>query len=159
MRKALIAVLVLSLAVSLGCGGAAIGTLKTITLSATPSTNLQGTGGTVQLHAIGVYSTSDTRDLTTKVTYTVTPTGSDDTGAPLLAPPSTMTLNVTGLATAVQPFVCTWVDTSGGASQPAWAVSGSYQVVATFKGITSQPVFISVASAASSTSASGQCGP
>jgi hypothetical protein len=159
MRKALMAALVLSLAVSLGCGGAAVGTLKSITLSATPSTNLQGTGGTVQLHALGVYSTGDTRDLTNKVTFAVTPTGTDDTGAALPAPPNTMTLNVTGLATAVAPFVCTWVDTSGGASQPSWAITGSYQVVASFKGITSQPVFVSVASAASSTSASGQCGP
>ena len=50
---------------SFGCGGAAIGSLKAINLTtsggATP--NLVGTGGTVQLTATGIYTSSDTRDL------------------------------------------------------------------------------------------------
>ena len=153
----LIAVVAFSLS---SCGGTpAIGNLRSITLSSTPSTNLKGTGGLVQLHALGVYSTGNTQDITRRVTFAVVPTGTDDLGNPLPAPPNTMTLNPTGLATAVAPFVCTWVDTNPAATPPVWAIQGSYQVTASYNGITSQPVFITVASAVGNTDPKGACGP
>lgn len=155
---ALTAISILSL---LGCGGPAIGDLKTLMISASPSTNLKGEGGTIQFQAIGVYSTGAQKDLTSRVTFTTTiAAGStDDNGAPLAAPPQTMLVNSTGLATAVAPFVCTWVDTNPSSTTPSWAISGSYQVVATFGSATSQPLFVTVASATSSTNPTGACGP
>jgi hypothetical protein len=142
------------------CGGTpAIGNLRSITLLSSPSTNLVGQGGTVQLQAIGVYSTGNSQDITRRVTFTVTPTGTDDQTIPLPAPPNTATVNPTGLVTAVIPFVCSWVDLTPAAATPTWFVSGSYEITASYSGITSQPVFISVASAASSTNPKGACGP
>ncbi len=153
----LIAVTAFSLS---SCGGTpAIGNLRSITLMSSPSTNLVGTGGTVQLQAIGVYSTGNSQDITRRVTFAATPVGTDDLGNPLPAPPNTATINVTGLVTAVAPFVCSWVDTTPGGATANWAVSGSYQITATYKNITSQPVFISVASAAGNTDPKGGCGP
>lgn len=141
-----------------GCGGPAIGDLKTITLSAN-TTNLKGEGGTLQLSATGVYSTGSQQDLSSRVTFTVAPTGTLDDGVtPLPTPPQTILLNTTGLATAVAPFVCTWTDTNPGSTTASWAVSGSYQVTATFGSVTSQPLFITVASATGNGPA-GACGP
>ena len=56
-------------------------------------------------------------------------------------------VSVTGLVTAVDPAVCAWVDV-GTATTPAWATTGDYEVTATYRGITSQPFFVAVASAA-----------
>lgn len=156
-------------AAELGCGGPAIGDLKTITLSASPSTNLVGQGGTVQLSAMGTYTTGTQKDITARITYTITPIGTDDAGAALMnavtpaCTPAqgcgTVSINSTGLVTAIAPFVCTWVDTNtSGTGSPAWAISGSYQITATTGKITSQPVFISVASATGAGS-TGKCGP
>ena len=144
---------------SVDCGGKpAIGNLQTITLNASPSSNLVGEGGTVQLSAMGVYDTGATKDITRSVVFTTTATGTDDTGVALPSPPNTITVNTTGLVTAVPPFVCSWVDTSS-STTASWYVSGSYQIVATADKIQSQPVFITVASSASNTSPNGQCGP
>ena len=160
MRKRIfIVLLAVGVLAQLGCGGPAIGDLKSIQLFVTPATNLSGEGATVQLAATGTYTTGFQQDITKRVTFTTTPTGTTDTGAPLLAPPNTITVSPTGLITAVTPFVCTWVDTSGGTATPTWALTGSYQMTATYNGITSQPVFIGVGSATSTTSKTGQCGP
>lgn len=147
----------------LGCGDPAIGKLQTITLTASGSgtgfAELKGEGGTVQLIATGNYSSGGTRDLSGNVTYVVTPVGTSDSGAPLQMPPLTMTVSNTGLATAVAPFVCSFVNVQSDPTKPAaWALDGSYQIVATFKGVTSQPVFLGVASAAGNSS-DGSCGP
>lgn len=156
-RTSILAALALALMFSqLGCGGPAVGHLKTIQLFAT-SNNLAGEGGTAQLTAIGNYSSNASKDLTIHVTYVVTPTGSDDTGAALSTPPNTMMVSSTGLLTAVPPFVCTWVSQTNGTTT-SWYLSGSYQIVATFQGVTSQPIYISVASSAGNNS-TGQCGP
>jgi hypothetical protein len=142
------------------CGGTpAIGNLRTITLSASPTSNLVGQGGLVQLQALGVYSTGNSQDITRRVTFTATPVGSDDLGNPLPAPPNTVTFNPTGLVTAVAPFVCTWIDTTPSGSSATWAIVGSYQFTASYNGITSQPVFVTVASAVGSTDPKGGCGP
>jgi hypothetical protein len=99
--------------------------------------------------------------VTNAVTYVVTPQGTDDNGASLQAPPNTVTLSTTGMMTAVNPTVCTWVDETPTASAPSWFLSGSYQVVANYKGMDSQPIFVGVASAAGTTdqSSPGSCGP
>ncbi len=161
-RTSILAGLLLALVFfQLGCGGPAVGDLKTLQISAN-STNLVGEGGTLQLSVTGKYSSGDTRDLSNVVTYIVTPQGTDANGTALSAPPQTITVSTTGLVTAVAPFVCTWVDV-GTSSTASWAISGSYEIVATFHGISSQPIFISVAAAVGSNSGGNNptlaCGP
>lgn len=147
-----------------GCGDPAIGTLKSISLTAS-STDLYGEGGTAQLTATGNYSSKATKNLSAKVTYTVTPIGTTEEGASLSATsatnPQTVSVSATGLATAVAPFVCTWHN-DGTATTPSWVLSGSYEVVATFGNVTSNPIYLALASAAGEPPPSadnGACGP
>jgi len=148
-----------------GCGDPAIGKLQTITLSAQASSttggfyNLVGEGGTLQLVATGVYTTKTLVDLTNKVTYNVTiaPPGQTLANGALQLPPQTATLNSTGLMTAVPTFVCTWTN-EGTDTQPSYFLTGSYQVTATYNGVTSQPIFVAVASAAGD-GPNDACGP
>ncbi len=140
----------------LGCGTS--NHLQTITLTsgnATGTFNVVGIGGTLQLVATGNYSSGKTFNLTNKVTYTIVvdPVNNLDAfGNTLQAPPLTVTLNTTGMITAVDPAECTWIDVAAiippatTAPTPAWALSGDYMVTASFEGITSQPVFVGVAS-------------
>ena len=136
----------------LGCGGS--NKLQTITLSIGGqggTFNLQGIGGTLQLKATGNYSSTKTHDLTNDVTYTIVVdpvNGIDAFDFPLLPPPQTVTLSRTGLLTAVEPATCTWVDVSADPDKPSWFISGDYMITATFEGVTSQPVFVAVASSA-----------
>jgi hypothetical protein len=145
----------------LGCG--TTNHLQTITLTGGTSggfINVQGEGGTLQLVATGNYSSGKTHDLTHSVTYTMTPLGTDLGGVPLPAPPQTASINVTGLVTATPPFACSWHDAEPDVTdnKPAWVLFGSYQVVATYQGITSQPIFVGIASAAGD-GPSSACGP
>jgi len=132
--------------------------------------NLEGLGGTIQLQAIGNYTDKKTKDLTHQVKYTimVDPLSNVDAFNFLLLPPctgspcpfpvggpytnGTVELDVTGLVTATEPAVCTWVDLApllnGEPQPPSWYYSGDYVVTASFEGITSQPVYIPVASSA-----------
>ena len=143
-----------------GCGDPAIGKLQTIQLTAVGSgtglTEVKGEGGTLQLVATGVYTTKSLVDLTNKVTYNVTPNG-DSLSGPLATPPQTLQMSITGLATAVAPFVCTFTNV-GTDTQPSYALTGSYQVTVTYNGVTSQPLFIAVASATGD-GPNGACGP
>ena len=83
----------------------------------------------------------------------------------LAAPPQTLQLSTTGLLTAVDPSACSWINGNYGttATAPAWAIDGSYQVTATFSGLTSPPVFVAMASAPGAVdpnnNKSGACGP
>jgi len=142
----------------LGCGGS--NKLQSITLGIGGTGgffNLAGIGGTLQLKATGNYSNSKTKDLTNVVTYAVVPEGVDSTGAALNPPPMTVTMSPTGLMTAVEPAVCTWHNQEPDPTKPAiWVLSGSYKVTVSFQGVTSQPIFVAVASAALPT---GACGP
>jgi len=142
----------------LGCGGS--NKLQSITLGIGGTGgffNLAGIGGTLQLKATGNYSNSKTKDLTNVVTYAVVPEGVDSTGAALNPPPMTVTMSPTGLMTAVEPAVCTWENLETDTTKPpVWALSGSYKVTVSFQGVTSQPIFVAVASAALPT---GACGP
>jgi hypothetical protein len=151
-------------ALSLGCGDPAVGKLQTITLTAASTTttggfyNLYGEGGTLQLVATGNYSSTATKPLTNLVTYTVTSTGTDLNGAALASPPQTLTISTTGLVTAVTPFICTWEDVTPSSTTPSWFLTGSYKITATYNGVTSQPVYLGVASAAGN-GPGDACGP
>lgn len=162
----------------LGCG--TTNHLQSITLGASlingvPNTTqsgfftLKGNGGTIQLQATGLYSSGKTKDLSNEVTYTmiVDPIYNVDAfGVLLPAPGQTAQISVTGLVTAIDPATCTWVDISPDPTKPAWFYSGAYAVKVSFQGITSQPMYIPVASSAGNTTykgvvnnPSGQCGP
>jgi hypothetical protein len=160
-RKSLITALGCGLlAISLlGCGGS--NHLQSITLSIGGTNgffNLVGIGGTLQLKATGEYGSTKTKDLTNVVTWSVVPDGVDSNGVALSAPPLTVTMSPTGLLTAVDPAVCTWVNLQPDPTKdPSWALTGSYKVTASFGGVTSQPVFVGVASAAGP--GTGACGP
>jgi hypothetical protein len=175
------AVLALSL-VNCGAVKGQTNNLQSITLTASlingvaPSSqtgiyNLPGDGDTIQLLATGTYTNTKTVDLTDQVTYQVIvdPNYTKDfNGNPLLPPceapscpaPSTppytqctVEYSPTGLITAVEPAVCTWVQQGTG-----WFFQGAYQVTATYQGITSQPIYIPVASEAGP-GPNGECGP
>ena len=148
-----------------GCGDPAIGTLQSITLTAstTGTTEVKGEGGTLQLVATGNYTSKGTKNLSGNVTYVATPLGTDETGGSLpstsASNPQTISVSPTGLVTAVAPFVCTFTN-AGTVAKPSWVLTGSYEVVATFGTVSSQPVYVAVASAAGSGSNDGgACGP
>ena len=153
---------VISLTLS-GCGtGDKIGSVSMQVVGAgTGTVNLIGLGGTLQLQVKANYTSGKYIDETNFATYTVTPEGFDEnTGAALAAPPLTLTINSTGMLTAVDPAVCTWFSTTGNSTTPGWAYVGDYKIVATYRGFSSNPVFIPLASAASNQSGlQGQCGP
>lgn len=144
----------------LGCGGS--NKLQTIEISIGDSNtmyNLKGIGGTLQLKVTGNYSSGKTHDLTNTATYSIVPDPALSPDLPV--PPLTVTLSNTGLLTAVQPGICTWEnvqpDPTKVQSDPIWVIDGDYVVTASFDGVTSQQVFVTVASAADPTT--GTCGP
>lgn len=136
--------------------------MASVSLSVSGTTgvvNLAGLGGTLQLQVLTHYTSGKQVDETNWATYQVTPQGVDVSGLALPKPPQGVAINATGMVTATEPGICTWTDLSS-SSTPAWAITGWYQVIATYKGLQSQPVYIPVASAASSqTATNGQCGP
>lgn len=144
--------------ICLGCGS---NSLRTIQLTA-PSTTLYGIGGTLQLKATGYYSYGPARDLSDKVTYTVVvspaPNNLDASGNLLSL--TSVQIDRNGFLTAVDPGVCTFEDV-GTATTPVWALSGSYTITAAFGSVTSQPFYLSMASAvgAAGPPANGLCGP
>jgi hypothetical protein len=119
--------------------------------------NLSGLGTTLQLHVTANYTSGKTIDETNFATYTVMPDGFDDTGAALPAPPSTMSISKTGMITAVLPATCVW-ENLGTTTTPSWFYTGDYIVTATYRGFTSNPIYIPIASGAANTG-NGQCGP
>jgi|HubBroStandDraft_4_1064222.scaffolds.fasta_scaffold135494_2 hypothetical protein len=172
-RKTLFAALACALLVfsMLGCG--TTDKLKSIQLStsntafATPGTlDLFGEGGTAQLYAWGNYSNGKQVLLGgSGLAYqiAVTPGSTDQYGEPLPTPPTTVLMTATAYMTAVPTFICTWVnEAQPPATSPAFALSGSYQVTATYGSFTSPPVFVAVASQSgivSFTNPTGECGP
>jgi hypothetical protein len=150
------------------CGtGDKIGSVSISAVGATGGVvNLSGLGGTIQLHVTANYTSGKTIDETNFATYTVMAQGyyTDYTQTPaaqvsMPAPPLTMTINNTGMITAVNPAVCSWVNL-GTLTTPGWAYTGDYEIVATYRGFISQPIFIPLASAASGqANMDGQCGP
>jgi hypothetical protein len=135
-----------------GCGNPAIGTLQSITLTSSSGIlELQGEGGTIQLVAMGNYSSQTSKNLNTYVTYTATPTGTALGGASLpttsTSNPQTISISATGLVTAIAPFVCTYHN-AGTEAQPSYVLTGSYEITATASKVTSPPIYVGVASAA-----------
>jgi hypothetical protein len=147
---------------SFGCGTPAVGKLQTITLTSGGNAGLfevKGEGGTFQLAATANYSSKSTVNVTNRVTYTVTATGTDLNGLALAATPKTLTVDAAGLVTAVPPFVCSFHNAEPDPTKPpSYVLTGSYQITATFDAVTSQPVFVGVASAAGDGPGSA-CGP
>ena len=142
----------------LGCGTS--NHLRTITLTAANSTGtfgIKGINNVLQLKAVGNYSSTQTRALTNEVTYVITPVGTTVTGAPLPIPPQGMGINATGLAVATDPAICTYTNV-GTATSASYALTGWYEVVASFQGISSQPVAIGIASATGD-GPNSACGP
>jgi hypothetical protein len=142
---------------------------------------LAGNGGTIQLQAIASYTDTKTKDVSNTVTYTVMvdPAHNSDGASGVLLPPcqapscpvpsgppytsGTVEFSSTGLITAVEPAVCTFVNSAVDPSTtPAWSYVGDYVVTASFEGVTSQPFYIPIASAVgvvSDSNPSGNCGP
>jgi hypothetical protein len=155
----------------LGCGTTAH--LQSIQLSSsnttevTPGTlDLDGEGAQLQLYTWGNYSNGKSQILNgTDVVYqiAITPGSVDQFDDPLPTPPQTVQLTTSGQLTAVQPFICTWVNSAQPpATSPAWGLSGSYMVTSTTQGKTSPPVYVAVASQAgitNTTNPTGECGP
>jgi hypothetical protein len=144
------------------CGtGDKIGSVSMTVAGTTGTVNLVGLGGTLQLKVVANYTSGKLIDETNFATYTVTAEGIDNnTGLALSNSPLTLTISNTGMVTAVDPAVCTWFSTTGLPATPGWAYVGDYKIIATYRGFTSQPVFIPLASAASNQSGmQGQCGP
>ncbi|HTW57120.1 MAG TPA: hypothetical protein VMD99_03205 [Terriglobales bacterium] len=159
--------------------------LKSLTLSATGGNsggfyNLSGVDGTLQLQVTANYNSGKTINVTNAVTWNVSPVGCATTAdnATYLCPnepgaqspysipaysPTTVPISPTGLMTGIVPM-CTWTDavvttngTTAPASPPDWEYTGYYQVTATYRNFTSQPVGVGVAVTASDDFAG--CGP
>ena len=141
-----------------GCGTS--NNLQSITLTANQAAlsggiyNLVGDGSTIQLKATGEYSSGKTKDLSNMVTWNmiVDPNYTQDAFKVALPPPGqTAQISATGLVTAVEPATCTWIDVAPVGATPSWFFVGAYQVTATFEGVTSQPVYIPIASSGGNT--------
>lgn len=141
--------------------------------------SLAGMSSTIQLQAIGNYSNTKQVDISTKVTYNayvdpnsdatvnsapydtlIPPCATGSCPNPTQGPPytsGTLEYSPTGLLTAIEPAVCTWVDTApvvtvGTAPAPSWVIIGEYAVTATYGGIVSQPIYIPIGSGAGASS-------
>jgi hypothetical protein len=145
---------------SLGCGTS--DKLSTLTISsknATGTFEVKGEGGTLQLKVVANYTSGKAVDVTNFSTLSATAIGLDLDGFPLAAPPQTIQISDTAMVTAVQPFDCTFTLTSDpGVTPPSYALTGSYQITASYKGFTSQPTFLGVASATGN-GPGAACGP
>jgi hypothetical protein len=151
--------------------------VKSLTLSSTGSSsggfyNLAGVDGTLQLQVTANYNSGKTLDVTNASTFTIVPTGTIYTtadpvdypaGGPLpAAAANTVTIDPTGFMTGIAP-ICTWVDATTVVNNvvtpvtpPAWSYTGYYQVTATYRLWTSQPVGVGMGIADSNTTG---CGP
>ena len=145
------------LLITSGCGTSDKVASLTISDGSSSLTNLAGIGGTLQLKVTANYTSGKLVDVTNWAVYTAVPEQTDDNNIPLPSPPQTVTISPTGLVTAVEPAACTWTNL-GTVQTPSWFLTGDYMITATYKGFTSQPIFIGVASAASN-SGDGTCGP
>lgn len=167
---AAVATLLISLS-SIGCGtGDKIGSvsMQVVGAGGAGTVNLSGLGGSLQLQVLANYTSGKQIDETNFATFSVTPEGFynvyDNSGnitqqPTMPTPPQTLTINKTGMVTAVDPAVCSWVNL-GTTQQPGWAYTGDYMITATYRGFSSNPVFIPLASAANGQSGqNGQCGP
>ncbi len=145
--------------------------IKSVQLSANGASaggtfNLPGVDATLQLQAWAIYNSGKQVDVTNAVTWTVTPQGVDDLGA-ALPPygPNTVPISPSGLMSGIVG-ICTWTDGINNTVKPPvpwnppdWAILGWYQVTATYRNFTSEPVGVGVGVATSQNSPIGGCGP
>jgi hypothetical protein len=132
--------------------------------------NLVGADGTLQLVVTANYHSGKMIDVTNNSTWNVGTVCCDQNGHQLPTyGANTVPINSTGLMTAIISL-CTWTDaiettgtgssaTSAPANPPVWEYTGYYQVTATYRNFTSQPIAVGVGSAASNNSPIGGCGP
>jgi len=152
-----------------GCGVS--DSIKSITLTSTGSStggfyNLAGVDGTLQLTVTANYNSGKTEVVTNASTWGVATVGKDQLGNDLPPfGPGIVTISPTGLMTGIAG-ICTWTDALNTTvtpnvywNPPVWEYTGYYQVTATYRNFTSQPVGIGVGGAASITSPVGGCGP
>ncbi len=141
-------------------------------------TNLDGMGSTLQLQVMANYTSGKQINETNFATYTITPEGyvctwsdgacdSSADEAALPTPPYGIALNNTGMIAATETQngggICAWQNlntTSTQLSSPSWFYTGDYVIVATYRGFSSNPIYIPVASGASGQAGQeGICGP
>ncbi len=185
-RTTLFAALICALLVfsMLGCGSTK--KLQSVQLStssesetSTSGLSLTGISANIQLYAWANYSNGKSVLIHgNEITWTIVldPIYNVDAYGNLLPPPpQVVQLSTTGLATAVDPAYCTWVDTAevtqaNPTPTPAWAISGAYDVTATFQGMVTPVAEIAVADTGGSpeyppgdgtnlNNPSGLCGP
>lgn len=176
-RQSILAAFLLALAfIPTGCGTTDY--LQSITLSTVGATaggsyNLPGVDATLQLQVTANYHSGKSVPVTNSiVTYTVTPTGCQSSGDPndpcgAAMPaygPTTVPIDPTGLMQMVGSL-CSWIDLPSGnpsviptPPQYNWLITGYYQVVASYRGMTSNPIGVGVGSAAGN-APDGTCGP
>jgi hypothetical protein len=145
--------------------------IASVTINAAGNTgtiNLAGLGATLQLQVLANYTSGKFIDETNYATYTVTAEGyyteypnGTAVNYPMPTPPLTLTVNATGMVTAVDPAVCSWyTSVPNNTATTGWAYTGWYEITATYRGFTSQPIDIPIASAANGQpDEAGQCGP
>jgi hypothetical protein len=158
----LAALLVALTLVATGCGSSDY--VESVQLSATGASsggfyNLVGIDGTLQLNVNAVYHSGKTVPVTNDSTFAVTSVDAGG-GAPPAYGPSTVPINSTGVMTA-EIGLCTWTDLGNPQPTPPqynWFLTGYYQIVATYKGMQSQPIAVGVGSAAGD-APDGSCGP
>ena len=128
--------------------------------------NLPGVDATLQLKVWAHYNSGKLIDVTNASTWTVTPQGVDQLGAPLPPyGPNTVPISTTGLMSGIVS-ICTWKDSLNTTVTPAaywnppqWYLTGWYQVTASYRNFTSQPLGVGVGVQDSDTSPIGGCGP
>jgi hypothetical protein len=128
--------------------------------------NLAGVDSTLPITVWANYNSGKQIDVTNASTFTITPQGVDQDGAPLPPyGPNTVPVTRTGLMTGIVG-ICTWKDLINNTvtppaywNPPQWEIVGWYQVTATYRNFTSQPIAIGVGVATSNTSPIGGCGP
>ena len=128
--------------------------------------NLPGVDAALQFQVWAIYNSGKQIDVTKATTWTVTPQGTDQDGAPLPAyGPNTVPISPSGLMSGIVG-ICTWEDAFNTTvtpnaywNPPVWQISGWYQVTATYRNFTSEPLGVGVGVATSKTSPIGGCGP
>jgi hypothetical protein len=176
--KILATLLATLLLITTGCGVS--DSIKSLQIGANGSTqggsyNLAGVDRTLQLKVVAVYHSGKLIDVTNDSNFSVVvapnslifatadpvdfPLGPLPTFGPTIA-----TISKTGLMTGIAE-ICTWVDLTDTSktppapfNPPSWAYTGFYQITATYKGFTSQPIGVGMG-IATSNSPTGGCGP
>jgi len=167
--RILVCVLAVLVLLTTSCGTSdKIASVSITAAGQTGVTNLAGLGGTLQLQVLANYTSGKQIDETNFSSYTITPEGTYYNGAAnvsLPTPPYGLSLNGTGMVTATADQggygICTWENLApSGSSTPSWFYTGDYTIVATYRGFTSNPIYIPVASAADLINGQvGDCGP